>query len=85
MQQAKLFTLVSPTAPGKSDDDTVKTLETMLSDAKAGRLIGMACVAMYSERHYAVEITGETVRCPTFSRGMLTVLDDQLGDLIRRQ
>lgn len=61
---------------------TVRALEALLAEANAGRLIGIAYVAMYSHREYGVGIDGETRRSPTFTRGMLHVLDDELAKLI---
>lgn len=63
--------------------DAILTLEKLLADARAGRLHGIAFVAMYCRREYIVDVVGETRRCPTFTRGMLHVLDDQLARIIR--
>lgn len=66
-----------------SQSDTVKALEDLLVEAKAGNLIGFAYVAMRLERSYGVGIAGETRRSPTFTRGMLALLDDELAGLLR--
>lgn len=66
--------------PGSND--AVRALELLLADAKAGRLVGIAYVAMYSHRKYIVDIAGETKRSPTFTRGMLQLLDDELSAII---
>lgn len=63
--------------------DTVRALESMLEAARGGELIGMAYAAMFRERKYLVNATGEAYRNPTFSRGMLRDLDDELGRLNR--
>jgi hypothetical protein len=65
-------------------DDTVKALETLLADAKAGKVIGLAFVAMYRRREYTASATGEARRNPTFTRGMLAALDDLMGDMVGR-
>jgi hypothetical protein len=62
--------------------DTVETLETLLDQAKTGSLIGMAFVVMYSGREYIASAVGEAHRNPTFTRGMLRALDEQLGNLL---
>lgn len=59
--------------------DTVHCLEQLLELAKKGDLIGVALVAMLKRRNYITHATGETYRNPTFTRGMLRVLDDNLG------
>lgn len=68
--------------PGSSD--TVQRLRALLAEAESGQLIGIAYIAMYSHRSYAVGVDGETRKAPTFTRGMLHVLDDELAKLIRR-
>lgn len=62
--------------------DTVQCLERLLVMAKNGELIGVALVAMLKRRDYFTHATGETYRNPTFTRGMLRVLDDDLGKRI---
>lgn len=62
--------------------DTIEALEQMLDEARRGRLIGMACVAMYKRREYYANATGEAYRNPTFSRGMVAMLDDYLREMV---
>lgn len=62
--------------------DTVAFLEDMLDMARRGELIGVAAVAMLKKREFITNTTGETARNPVFTRGMLRVLDDQLGEKI---
>jgi len=66
--------------PGSND--TVRALEALLAEARAGRLIGVAYVAMYGHGEYAVGFDGETRKTPTFTRGMLHLLDDELSKII---
>lgn len=61
--------------------DTIEALEQMLDEARRGRLIGIACVAMYKRREFYVNATGEAYRSPTFSRGMVATLDDYLREM----
>ena len=63
--------------------DTVEALETLLEHAKSGELIGVCFTAMLKRRGYIVNCAGEAYRNPTFSRGMLCALDDQLSLRIR--
>lgn len=60
----------------------MRALEDLLAEARAGRLIGFAYVAMRLERSYSVGAAGETRRSPTLTRGMLLLLDDELKALI---
>lgn len=66
-----------------SSDETVRALKALLTEAMGGRLIGIAYVAMHGHRSYSVGIEGETRKSPTFTRGMLHVLDDELAAIIR--
>ncbi|MCW1959817.1 MAG: hypothetical protein KIH64_014985 [Mycobacterium sp.] len=59
--------------------DTVECLQSLLQQAQAGDVIGIAYVAMLKERDYIADSTGEAHRSPTFTRGMLRALDDRLG------
>ena len=68
----------------RSQRDTVRALEELLADAKAGNLIGVAYVAMRQPSYYSIGIAGETRRSPTFTRGMLCRLDDELATLLGR-
>ncbi len=70
--------LVRPT----SSADIVQALEELLRDARRGQLVGLAWVAMHPGYEYSVDIAGETRRCPTFTRGLLLKLDDELAKLV---
>ena len=63
--------------------DAVDALEHLLAEARAGRVIGLAYVAMHKAYDYSVDIAGETRRSPTLTRGMLHLLDDELSAIIR--
>lgn len=75
----KVLRLVRPC----KSEDLVRALEDRLAEARAGRLIGIAYVAMYKTFDYGVDIAGETKRCPTLTRGMLHLLDEELSRIIR--
>lgn len=64
--------------------DTVIALEELLRQAKAARLIGLTFAAMYRQRRYTINATGEARRSPTFSRGMVAALNDYLRDLVHK-
>jgi len=65
--------------PDTISSDTVRALEQLLKEARAGRIIGVAFVAMYKRREYIANAAGEARRSPTFTRGMIAALDDALG------
>lgn len=64
--------------------DVVEALERLLWEAKHGdgELIGLAWAVVYRRRRFAVDTAGEARRDPIYTRGMLRVLDDQLGELV---
>jgi hypothetical protein len=63
--------------------DTIECLETLLAEARKGEIIGIAFAAMLKRRAYITNTAGEAHRNPTFSRGMLATLDDQLAQRVR--
>lgn len=69
--------------PDSVSNDTVRCLETLLDQARSGEVIGVAFAAMLKRRSYIVNAAGEAHRNPTFSRGMVAALDDQLALRIR--
>lgn len=69
--------------PDNISTDTVQCLHQMLRQAKKGELIGLAYAGMLKRRGYIVNTAGEAHRNPTFSRGMIAALDDQLSARIR--
>lgn len=65
--------------PDSLSTETIAALEVLLQDARAGHLLGMAFAAMYRDRTFIVNTTGEAHRNPIFTRGMIACLDDKLG------
>lgn len=63
----------------KVSHDTVRCLREALELAERGELFGAVVISMLKQRKYAMHVTGEAHRNPTFTRGMLCVLDDQLA------
>lgn len=63
--------------------ETVDALEQLLAAAKRGEIIGVAYAAMLKQRNYIVNTAGEAYRNPTFTLGMVRVLDDELMQRVR--
>lgn len=74
-----LLRLVDP----KVSIEAVEAVEHLLEQIRRGDVIGVAWVAMHRNNAYSVDIAGETRKAPTFTRGMLAALDDQLADIVR--
>lgn len=70
--------------PDTVSTDTVRCLQTLLRRAKAGEVIGLAYCAMLKQRYYIVNTAGVAHDSPTFARGMVAALDDQLSESVRR-
>lgn len=69
--------------PDEVSNDTVQCLETLLDRARAGEVIGIAFAAALRHRAYITNSAGECHRSPTWARGMVAALDDQLAGRIR--
>lgn len=80
MKAKQPFALV----PDNVSTDTVECLQLLLRRAKRGEVIGLAYCAMLKHRVYIVNTAGEAHASPTFARGMVNVLDDELGERIKR-
>jgi hypothetical protein len=61
------------------DDDTVQRLRSLLEQAEAGELVGLAWVAMYRGRDYTVNTCGAMHKNPTFCRGAIAALSDEVS------
>lgn len=64
-------------------NELLEVIEQLRADILAGRVIGLAWVAMHKTFDYSVDIAGETRRSPTLTRGMLHLLDEELSSIIR--
>lgn len=54
--------------------DTIEALKTLLSEAIAGNLIGIAFTAMYKQGNFKVNTAGESHKSTTFAIGTVVVL-----------
>lgn len=68
--------------PDAVSTDTVECLQLLLSRARSGEVVGLAYCAMLKKRAYIVNTAGMAHDSPTFARGMIRALDDQLGQRI---
>jgi len=73
------FTLVQ----SKGSSDTAKCVAELHAGVRAKRVIGLAYAVIYAERNYEVHVCGEAARSPTFARGCVATLNDELGARIR--
>lgn len=75
------FTLV----PDEISHDTKDCLAQLAAQAADGDVIGIAYAVMYRGRHFIVNTAGELHRNPTFARGAVAALDDELSRMAWRQ
>jgi len=69
--------------PDTLSTDTEQALAQLLDLARRGELIGVAFAGMLKQRRFFVNTAGEAHRNPTFARGMVAALDDELGSRMR--
>jgi len=69
--------------PDRLSHDTVEALEQLLDAARKGSIIGVAFCAMQKRRTFIHNAAGEARRNPTFTRGMLASLDDELSAMVQ--
>lgn len=71
--------------PDTISTNTEEALAQLLELAQRGELIGVAFAGMLKQRRYFVNTAGEAYRNPTFARGCVSALDDELGKRMRGQ
>jgi len=65
--------------PDHISHDTIEALEDLLHRARAGEITGVAFAAILRRKRYIVNTAGSAYRFPTFTRGMIRALDDELS------
>lgn len=69
--------------PDSVSADTVECLQTLLDRAKTGEVTGIAYAVVLKRRRYIVNTAGTARKYPTFTRGMIHALDDELSERVR--
>lgn len=62
--------------------DTVEALETLLEGAKTGDVTGIAFAVTLKRNRYVTNVAGLCYKNPTFARGMVGALGDELASLV---
>lgn len=62
--------------------DLVTCLTQMLEGAKSGKIKGICFAAILDKNRFITNVAGLCYRNPTFARGMVSSLDDELAGLI---
>lgn len=62
--------------------DVETALQTLLEYARRGELTGLAFGATFKRMRYITNVAGVCANNPTFTRGMLGALDDELAAMV---
>ena len=62
--------------------DTVEALEELLEGAKSGEVTGIAFAVTLKRSRYLTNVAGLCYKNPTFARGMVASLSDELAGLV---
>jgi hypothetical protein len=65
--------------------DVVEALETLLDLAKRGEITGIAFACTMKRMRYITNVAGYCHQHPTYARGMVAFLSDQLAGLVHRR
>lgn len=65
--------------------DTVDALEVLLEGAKTGEITGIAFACTMRRMRYITNVAGICYKNPTFARGMIASLSDELALLVHRR
>ena len=76
----KKFSIVQPLA----DAELVCALTFLLEAAKAGRIIGLAYVALHPGQEFSGEVIGTCRNSPLVARGLCRALEDSVSVLPRK-
>lgn len=70
----------------RPSEETILALEELLDDARTGHICGLVFAAMRPGTHdYIIGTTGEARRKPTYARGMIMAVDDDLRDTLQQR
>lgn len=61
--------------------ETLELLATALAAAMRGEVVGVALIMLHPGRDYSIDIAGMVREDPTFCRGMVQKLNDELSKL----
>jgi hypothetical protein len=71
--------------PDNISHDTVEALSVLLEGAKTGEITGIAFACTLRKMRYITNVAGTCYTNPTFARGMVSFLGDQLAALVHRR
>jgi hypothetical protein len=63
--------------------DVVDTAQQLLEAAQSGQIVGIVFGVALRGRKYFVNVSGSFSRDPTFARGVVAALDDELMSMVQ--
>lgn len=63
--------------------DMLQTCAQLLDAAKEGQITGLAFACTLKGKRYFVNVSGSLARDPTFARGVVAALDDELSRMVQ--
>ena len=70
--------LVVKLVPSPVSKDTVDELAALLQEARAGKVIGLAYVALHKGQVFTADYVGQAKAAPIFTLGAIRVLSDHI-------
>jgi hypothetical protein len=67
------------------DAETVETLQGLLKEAQAGRIVGMAYVALLRQNQYQGDLVGTAKTTPLLARGLCRALEDAISSPVKHR
>jgi hypothetical protein len=65
--------------------DTIECALAMAEGSKNGHIVGAVIGFLYKYRKYSVAVCGEAYRDPTWARGVIGAIEDELRHLIHER
>ena len=62
------------------DEPTVEALKQLLEEARLGRIVGLAYIALHCGPDYTADIVGAALLHPLLTRGIAAALADAVAD-----
>lgn len=73
--------LIHPTISG----DTLACAGHLLEGLESGEVTGAVIAILYRRKRYSIHVCGEAHDAPTYARGIVGAIEDELRDLIQER
>lgn len=67
---------------GNPNQETIETCRSLLREAEAGNVVGLAYMALHRGSDYSGHVVGRAKHTPVFALGLLRALEIKLSRLI---